>query len=234
MAARGAREQAARVARFVEAEVAGIPRICGGCLGPNSTVRLVAQPRHKECHSCQRPFVNYVWRPSSDSRPRFLLICRGCSVEKGACQSCLHDLHTGLELGERDTMSADDVARIVQQRRDRTDEEDVAAVARNEALLRRRLQQKRRCAFFAKGHCSRGSSCPFLHAEGETDPKEHSDAAAAIRVTVKTARDASAEEDVPEKLQKRELVHRSTPKTATGPSRAVETPHDEFDFSWME
>jgi hypothetical protein len=177
------RDRAARVANYMTAEDEDIPNLCSACLGPSTHVRMMRVPKGKVCHTCQRPYAVFNWRASGDSRPRSTLICRGCSDAKNACQSCMHDLATGLSMEKRAQLSAEEIAAILDRKRSRTTEEEVAALAANQSQLQRRFQQ-RACSFFAKGNCSRGDACPYRHVmpgrtEGEVPAK--ADAAQSIK-----------------------------------------------------
>jgi hypothetical protein len=162
MAARGARETAARVARYVEAEEEATPDVCSACLGPTATLRMQRTAAGKKCHTCAKPYASFAWRPSQDARTRFTLICKACSGAKNACQSCLHDLATGLSMDKREQLSADDTAALMDRKRARTMDDEIHSLRQNAQQVKARFAQKP-CSFFAKGFCSRGVACPFAH-----------------------------------------------------------------------
>uniref|UniRef100_A0A7S1KWY2 C3H1-type domain-containing protein n=1 Tax=Neobodo designis TaxID=312471 RepID=A0A7S1KWY2_NEODS len=199
----GPRDRAARVANYVTAEDEDDPNICSACLGPSTHVRMIRVPKGKACHSCERPYAAFSWRAAGDARPRFTLICKGCSTDKNACQSCMHDLATGLSMERRAQMSAEEIAALLERKRSRTTEEEVAALAANESQMQRRFQQKP-CSFFAKGHCSRGAACPYRHVmpgRTETDvPATSANAAASIKARFAAAPTAAAR-DADEKAE---------------------------------
>ena len=159
-----ARDKAARVASYITAEEADEPSLCNACLGPSTHVRMMRMPKGKKCHVCDRQYTSFQWRAANDARPRFTLICKGCSADKNACQSCMHDLATGLSMELRSQLSGEELANLLERKRNRTTEEEIAVLAANEEQLARRFQQKV-CTFFAKGHCARGGACPYRHVQ---------------------------------------------------------------------
>jgi hypothetical protein len=63
---------------------------------------------------------------------------------------------------QRAAMPAEQLAALLDRKRARTTEEEVAVLAASDGLLARRFEQKP-CSFFAKGHCTRGAACPYRH-----------------------------------------------------------------------
>lgn len=156
--------KAARIATFEETEVAATPTVCSSCLGPNPLVRMLRLPSGKRCHACNHVYSAFSWRASNDAKTRMTILCRACSASKMCCQSCMCDLATGLSAEKKNNLTTEELAEAVERQRNRSLTEELERLGNDERQLKRKFQQKA-CTFWAKGFCSRGKLCPFLHSE---------------------------------------------------------------------
>ena len=168
MASRAARNTAARVANFQEAEVSDVPSVCATCLGPNKYVRMSRLDRGGACKECQRPFTTFSWRVAADARKRSTTICQSCAAAKNACQSCFCDLATGLALDAKAAMTPEEVAEYVSNKTARIEATGDDSCLMGTRLKRRRFEEKV-CSFYQKGFCARGEKCKYRHVEPNDD-----------------------------------------------------------------
>jgi len=139
---------------------------------------------------CDRPFTVFRWRPGADARYKKTEVCQTCAKTKNVCQTCLLDLQYGLPTQVIDTALAQNIDQIIptsdvhreyftqineQRLADGTGGVGKAAVnpvlnklARNTPYYKRNLAHI--CSFWVKGNCTRGSQCPYRHANDHTDP----------------------------------------------------------------
>lgn len=162
MASGATRNTAARVANFQKAEVSDVPSLCVVCLGPSKALRMLQQPKGKQCRKCNRPFTVFTWRAAEDARPRSTQFCQGCCTAVNACQSCFCDLATGLTMEQRAAATPEELAETVRVKQGRIDATGDDSCLTSNAGKRRRFEQKI-CSFFQKGFCSRGEKCPYRH-----------------------------------------------------------------------
>mmetsp|Transcript_11221 Transcript_11221/g.14566 ORF Transcript_11221/g.14566 Transcript_11221/m.14566 type:complete len:420 (-) Transcript_11221:3-1262(-) len=165
-------------------ENAEFPVACETCLGDNPYVRMTKEPYGKSCKICERPYTAFRWRPGQTSRYKGTQLCQTCAKLKNVCQVCVLDLQYGLPVEVRDKYLTDE-ERLVVPESDANREwfagqhsamidnagaggygaaprhQTLLRLARNQPYYRRNLPHK--CSFYAKGECSRGEKCPFLH-----------------------------------------------------------------------
>ena len=172
-------------------ESAEFPIVCETCLGENPYVRMIKETLGDNCKICERPYTLFRWKPGPQARFKKTVLCQTCSKQKHICQVCMFDLTYGLPVQVRDKVLREeqgssvvsDVLSIVPQSdtmrqyqagqaealiADGTIQafgkakksETLMKLARNQPFYKRNLPRK--CSFFARGECKRGTKCPFL------------------------------------------------------------------------
>ncbi|CAM9993511.1 unnamed protein product [Heterosigma akashiwo] len=173
-------------------EEAEFPVVCETCLGDNPYVRMTKERFGKSCKICERPYTAFRWRPGTGARFKSTQLCQTCSKLKNVCQVCVLDLQYGLPVEVRDKyLAVEDQVVVPESDANREwfagqhnamveaggaggygaapRNQTLLRLARNKPYYRRNLPHK--CSFYAKGECTRGDRCPFLH-EMPTDPND--------------------------------------------------------------